>query len=687
MRLSPGVQSQKLSGAMSIGTTSSLSGYSQTSYAGSTGSISQGLAGMSQPTARIGSATTYSQTATAQSFSQSTTASSYTQKASTFGTLGTCSSFSQGNAGTGMPQTVTARGVSQGTLGSSFLQSAGSIAPTAAQQVTYGSSSSQAAAPSSLQYMSQAAVSSCVSPALGTQPLGYSSLSQTMAACSFPQDTIPLDTFYTGSVPQQVAADIIQNSLTQTFVQQVDSSQPMPPAQGIGRVEYFSSSKRAWIPASFIGFNTEFNTYTLDVQPYAQPGDVRLAPGALAEYFSKTRGGWVPAQVDHFNEEFGVYALDVQPYAKPEDVRLAGFEEPLQPPCMDGRRAVAASLDDNAGNSSPVKPRSSTGEIQEMLEEEDEEEAARIAEIVKASSGSDRLPVGARVEYFGTKSTEWLKAKVLGFDEEIGTYRLSCRPYALAGHMRVPGREEATIPEAEAEGALEGNTEACKPLLSVPQYSVQKQRESGKTTFAVFIKANDGSLIRAFDGDCTTFELTCEAEPLHMWLDGLSQDMLPGLLTLLQHEVEDRHKRLADMQAEKDTLRGADYYEYFGLSEASTEKDIDRAYRKASKELHPDKGGDEEEFQEMRRRYEQLKQNRGEGPKKNVVVEEGDPLSWDPADRASMLTAHDRMRSFLVWVTNDLTAAAKELEELRRRRTQLEASRGCLEDRGTGGPS
>merc|ERR1719191_1488224 len=70
----------------------------------------------------------------------------------------------------------------------------------------------------------------------------------------------------------------------------------------------------------------------------------------------KTRGGWVPAQVDHFNEEFGVYALDVQPYAKPEDVRLAGFEEPLQPPCMDGRRAVAASLDDNAGNSSPVKP-------------------------------------------------------------------------------------------------------------------------------------------------------------------------------------------------------------------------------------------------------------------------------------------------------------------------------------------
>jgi len=480
---------------------------------------------------------------------------------------------------------------------------------------------------------------------------------------------------------------MIQNSLTQTFVQQVDSSQPMLPVRGIGSVEYFSSSKRVWIPASFIGFNMEFNTYTLDVQPYAQPGDVRLAPGALAEYFSKTRGGWVPAQVDHFNEEFGVYALDVQPYAKPEDVRLAGFEEPLQPPCMDGRRAVAASLDDNAGNSSPVKPRSSTGEIQEMLEEEDEEEAARIAEIVKASSGSDRLPVGARVEYFGTKSTEWLKAKVLGFDEEIGTYRLSCRPYALAGHMRVPGREEATIPEAEAEGALEGNTEACKPLLSVPQYSVQKQRESGKTTFAVFISANDGSLIRAFDGDCTTFELTCEAEPLHMWLDGLSQDMLPGLLTLLQHEVEDRHKRLADMQAEKDTLRGADYYEYFGLSEASTEKDIDRAYRKASKELHPDKGGDEEEFQEMRRRYEQLKQNRGEGPKKEVVVEEGDPLSWDPADRASMLTAHDRMRSFLVWVTNDLTAAAKELEELRRRRTQLEASRGCLEDRGTGGPS
>jgi hypothetical protein len=261
MRLSPVVQSQKSSGAMSIGTTSSLSGYSQTSYAGSTGSISQGLTGtstvtatslsqaattysnagsvtgMSQPTARIGSANTYSQTATAQSFSQSTTASSYTQKASTFGTsvpqtvasrgiagsfpqqieassgyLGTCSSISQGVAGTGMSQTVTTRGVSQAIPGSSFLQAAGSIAPTcAAQQVTYGSSSSQAAAPSSLQYMSQVPVSSCVSPALGSQPLGYSSLSQTMAACSVLRDTIPLDTFYTaGSDPQQVAADMIQ---------------------------------------------------------------------------------------------------------------------------------------------------------------------------------------------------------------------------------------------------------------------------------------------------------------------------------------------------------------------------------------------------------------------------------------------------------------------------------------------
>lgn len=334
-------------------------------------------------------------------------------------------------------------------------------------------------------------------------------------------------------------------------------------------------------------------------------------------------------------------------------------------------------------------PIAGEGLAQEPL---DEEEDPAVTQLLESLTASDRLPVGARVEYF-TKEGIWVKAKVQGFNEELGTYALDVRPFALAGSIRLPGPiketagapgatggEEAVTPAAEAEGE-EGSPEETPPerKLSTAQFTLQKQREGGRTAFAVFIESTDGKQIRAFDTETTSFEFACEAENLRTWLNGLSSDMLPGLLTLLQWEVSSRHERLEELQKEKDSYRGIDDYNYFGLSEDSTEKEIDRAYRNAAKELHPDKGGNEEEFADMRRRYEQLKANREEGPNKKEVSQ-GDPLCWDPADRSSMLRVHDRMRNFLVWVCNDLEQIAGELEELRKRHTAVTADRRCLVD-------
>ena len=49
-----------------------------------------------------------------------------------------------------------------------------------------------------------------------------------------------------------------------------------------------------------------------------------------------------------------------------------------------------------------------------------------------------------------------------------------------------------------------------------------------------------------------------------------------------------------------------DYYEVLGLKKGATADEIKKAYRKLAKELHPDKGGDENKFKEVSEAYEVL---------------------------------------------------------------------------------
>ena len=50
-----------------------------------------------------------------------------------------------------------------------------------------------------------------------------------------------------------------------------------------------------------------------------------------------------------------------------------------------------------------------------------------------------------------------------------------------------------------------------------------------------------------------------------------------------------------------------DLYEVLGVSKTASDAEIKKAYRNKARSLHPDQGGDEEQFKELTAAYEVLK--------------------------------------------------------------------------------
>jgi len=244
---------------------------------------------------------------------------------------------------------------------------------------------------------------------------------------------------------------------------------------------------------------------------------------------------------------------------------------------------------------------------------------------------------------------------------------------AAGGIFEVPGRSVSEDVPAVSEqfGVLAGVAVSKVFLADGAEYFV--------------VCDAGGRELGSFDKRChTEFERRASAEQLERWLSRLATPLFHGLLALLVEVTSELGDRLNEAKNRRDALQSPEDYLFFGLTEDATDQDLERAYRRMSARLHPDKGGDEAGFAAMRRRYERLKSLRAQRcPRSNGIGARGNgesgagSISWDPEDRASMLQAHEDLRLQLVYLTDQLEAVEHDIEELQQRRTAVH----CLADR------
>mmetsp|Transcript_103908 Transcript_103908/g.180557 ORF Transcript_103908/g.180557 Transcript_103908/m.180557 type:complete len:582 (-) Transcript_103908:265-2010(-) len=167
----------------------------------------------------------------------------------------------------------------------------------------------------------------------------------------------------------------------------------------------------------------------------------------------------------------------------------------------------------------------------------------------------------------------------------------------------------STFSQETVSSVMTGAFRAARVLPDSPRLASASLKEQRITRDEKgCIKAIDDESIGEFFDDAL----------MRKWIASLPKCHLKGFDQELRFRLSDIWTEYSKMKAEHaDYLENADYI-FFGLDKTSTLKDLERAYRKLAKLMHPDKNGGSDEakakFQDLKERYEKLKQkmkNRG----------------------------------------------------------------------------
>eukprot|EP00933_Yihiella_yeosuensis_P059201 TRINITY_DN6016_c0_g1_i4.p1 TRINITY_DN6016_c0_g1~~TRINITY_DN6016_c0_g1_i4.p1 ORF type:complete len:421 (-),score=86.45 TRINITY_DN6016_c0_g1_i4:51-1187(-) len=254
-----------------------------------------------------------------------------------------------------------------------------------------------------------------------------------------------------------------------------------------------------------------------------------------------------------------------------------------------------------------------------------------------------------------------------------------------------------TLRRKDGEGTTSvSNVDRPPSPTGLPQGETIALDEKGRPSIVRTVDAETGkahTVVRNEDGSQRVFdesavdELTSSSEDDQKKIIAeLTNHQLRGLV----HEVGQRllersqlyHSRLGELEKLGENLN----LRYFGLDADATERDLDNAYRKLAKKMHPDKNGGTEQakrrFQDMKERYENCKKrfngedgNKDEGDEEDKQdsgkdgededgkdKEKSTSIEYDPSDKDCMVKTVSRMANQLSNINIQMDVLVKELK-------------------------
>lgn len=181
-------------------------------------------------------------------------------------------------------------------------------------------------------------------------------------------------------------------------------------------------------------------------------------------------------------------------------------------------------------------------------------------------------------------------------------------------------------PQASNTGALQPPAVGEAIAYNIRGEPIITRSVSSDTGAGVTIVVNEDGSKCTFGKNTLASLMSSDSDDASSWITSLTILETRGLV----HEIGQVLLSTSQIyQFHLDRLKAARercHYEFFGLTEEATDAEVDRAYKKLAKQMHPDKNGGTEDakeaFQQMKQKYEALKERRanpdGDGPKRKT---------------------------------------------------------------------
>merc|ERR1712232_803482 len=201
--------------------------------------------------------------------------------------------------------------------------------------------------------------------------------------------------------------------------------------------------------------------------------------------------------------------------------------------------------------------------------------------------------------------------------------------------------------------------------MASPRILRQINGQRGLSHTVVF---NENGTQDAYDSETVAALASQSQNELEFLLGSLTDSQLHGLVREMSQQLLLNSRLYQQQMAEWEELQKDDHFSYFGLSKDATEKELNNAYRKLAKEMHPDKNKGTEEatqkFQDMKMRYEQIRKTgiRSDQPKAGIDprVQPTPQFSKQPQARIS-IKYDPSSRDSLMHSANDMLQRLKVL--------------------------